>query len=226
MKKIILFLCLALISSAAMAAEIKTEISVQETSDTKNKSEEIVRETSLTATETKDAVANETTVTETVTEESMETKTTTENGKTETETVTATETETEETVATTTPKKPVSCSDSVVTINEVNAPIYRATFTSAINDKEPADELKDASSENENIFLFTEIRDFNCGVIKHTWLKDDKEIYSRSFSINSDRYRLWTSVKTAHYEKGETITVIVSDGNLDKEIKRYSITVK
>ena len=125
------------------------------------------------------------------------------------------------------PKKEVKKAEKCqVTTADVPNPISRASFATKVEDREPVDTIKAVDENVDNIVLFTEIKNFKCGVIKHTWYNGDVEVYSQSFNITYPRYRTWTSSRPMHYEKGDTAKVVVSDGITGDEIATYTIKVK
>ncbi|MCC6207050.1 MAG: DUF2914 domain-containing protein [Gammaproteobacteria bacterium] len=90
--------------------------------------------------------------------------------------------------------------------------VTRAQFTTAIDAREPVDELTEASAANTNkVYFFTELRDLEGQAITHRWTYNGNTMAEVSFTPGSARWRVWSS-KELLPEWAGTWTVAVVDG--------------
>jgi hypothetical protein len=71
--------------------------------------------------------------------------------------------------------------------------VARAQFTSAINDREPADVLTSLNNDQTRIYYFTELKGFEGQKVTHRWEHDGKVMHEQAFEVSSPRYRTYTS---------------------------------
>lgn len=74
--------------------------------------------------------------------------------------------------------------------------VARATFTSAIEDREPVDRLVRLESESESepghVYFFTELRDMTGQIARHRWQYNDQIVAEKTFEIKGPRWRVWS----------------------------------
>ena len=71
--------------------------------------------------------------------------------------------------------------------------VYRSAFTTAIQDREPVDEL-DALTNNVNkLYFFTDLRGLTGQEITHQWWHEDELIAEVHFRVGGPRWRVWSS---------------------------------
>ena len=87
-----------------------------------------------------------------------------------------------------------------------------ATFTSKVKWRNPIDELKSVSYKRGKVSFFTRIQNMNGRLITHTWYYEGKEMFSKTFKIKSQSWRVWTN-KTITKNFIGLWTVIVKDDN-------------
>jgi len=73
------------------------------------------------------------------------------------------------------------------------ASVARASFTSAIQDREPTDTLTSLSNDKTRLYYFTEIRDGAGQKITHRWEYNGKVMSEMSFDVGSSRWRVFSS---------------------------------
>lgn len=154
------------------------------------------------------------------TEEPTKTEdTTVTNSPEETDSTAATNTEaTEDNTATKSTTKETPKTDK-----NTNRRIARAQFTTAIADREPTDNIVMFTNNNEKIYFFTELINFNGQNIKHRWEYEGKEMAVVSFKVNGSRWRIHSSKNIKPEWKG-TWSVIVYDED-DRPLKVTSFEV-
>lgn len=88
----------------------------------------------------------------------------------------------------------------------------RAQFTTAVNAREPADDLAEASAASvTKIYFFTELRDLDGQTVTHRWTHNGATMSEVSLKVDSARWRVWSSKELLPGWTG-TWTVAVVDG--------------
>ena len=73
--------------------------------------------------------------------------------------------------------------------------IKRATFTTAVVDREPTDDIDSLSTAADQIFFFTEVVGMQGKQITHRWIYGDKVMAEVPFEIGGQRWRVYSSKK-------------------------------
>ena len=98
--------------------------------------------------------------------------------------------------------------------NIAEGEITRALFTSAVQNREPIDQLNILSELISEAFFFTEFRNFEGRTLTHQWLHNNKVSHSIPFLIKGKRWRVFSSKAFTSGAKQEgTWTVKVLDEN-------------
>ena len=85
-------------------------------------------------------------------------------------------------------------SATFITANVYAGEVSRAMFTTSIQDREPVMAVDSVSSNAfKSISFFTELNDFQGHNITHQWIFDDTVMFEKSFEVNGERWRVWTS---------------------------------
>ena len=71
--------------------------------------------------------------------------------------------------------------------------VTRAALTSAVENREPTDNLQNASTEQNQLYFFTELRDMSGQTAKHRWEFDGKVMAEVEFNVKGPRWRVWSS---------------------------------
>jgi len=79
------------------------------------------------------------------------------------------------------------------TLAQAETGVYRSTFTTAIENKEPVSELDVISSDTPKVYFFTELRGLNGHTVTHRWEYSGETMAEVSFEIGGDRWRTWSS---------------------------------
>ena len=94
----------------------------------------------------------------------------------------------------------------------IKGTVARATFSSAIEDREPVDKLTEGS--NNKIYYFTELRDMAGQQVTHRWEHKGQVMAEVPFEIRGDRWRVYSSKRIQPEWNGEwKASVIGSDGS-------------
>lgn len=71
--------------------------------------------------------------------------------------------------------------------------VARAAFTTAIDDREPIDEVSTLDTDASKVYYFTEIKGLKGQTITHRWEQNGEVQATVSFDIGGDRWRIWSS---------------------------------
>jgi Protein of unknown function (DUF2914) len=71
--------------------------------------------------------------------------------------------------------------------------VSRSAFTTAIENKEPASELKTISNNVGSVYFFTELTGLDGHTITHRWEYKSKIMAEIPFNIGANRWRTWSS---------------------------------
>jgi len=110
---------------------------------------------------------------------------------------------------------------SPVTITD--ADIVRAQFTSAIQQKEPTDNVVLLSNNNEQIYFFTEIKNYNGGKITHRWEYQGTVMAEVSFDIGGPRWRIHSSKKLKPHWTGIWSVIVLDETGSPLKISSFEV---
>lgn len=71
--------------------------------------------------------------------------------------------------------------------------VVRSAFTSSVENREPTDSLEIVSSEQNQLYFFTELRDMSGQTARHRWEFDGKVMAEVEFNVKGPRWRVWSS---------------------------------
>jgi len=74
-----------------------------------------------------------------------------------------------------------------------HGPVARAVFTTAIQQAEPVDSIRELHGDAEQVFLFTELRDMTGQVVVHTWEHKGSVVARMQFHVEQPNARLWSA---------------------------------
>ncbi len=88
--------------------------------------------------------------------------------------------------------------------------VTRGQFTSAIVDREPADEITFITpSEETSVYYFTELNNMQNTTVKHVWSKNGTVVYEMPITVNGPRWRTNSSMRTIQFQPGDVVKVDV-----------------
>ena len=109
---------------------------------------------------------------------------------------------------------------SLIATGAYSGEVSRAVFTTSIEDREPVIAVDSISSSAfSSISFFTELNDLQGHNITHQWIFNDKVMFEKSFEVNGDRWRVWTS-KTFLPGWNGTWTVKVLDDDRSEMVSK------
>ncbi len=78
--------------------------------------------------------------------------------------------------------------------NVLAGSVSRASFSIGIEDREPVLSVDSISAESYNsISFFTELMGMEGHTITHQWMFGGKVMFEKTFEVNGERWRVWTS---------------------------------
>ncbi|MGD8484799.1 MAG: DUF2914 domain-containing protein [Thioalkalispiraceae bacterium] len=90
-----------------------------------------------------------------------------------------------------------------------NSQIYRAVFSTAIQEREPVDQVLVLTNRHNRIFFHTDLRHFENQKIIHRWEYEGRVVSSKAFEVKGPRWRVYSS-KTLNPEQLGTWRVMVT----------------
>lgn len=90
------------------------------------------------------------------------------------------------------------------------AEVARAQFTTAVEDREPVDDVRQLGTEQDSVSFFTELRNLEGRTVTHRWVFDRATVATVEFEVGGPRWRVW-STKDLVPDRTGTWTVLVVD---------------
>jgi len=112
---------------------------------------------------------------------------------------------------------------AVSALTPAMADISRAAFTTAIEGREPVDQLTQLGNDKTGVYFFTEITGMSGHTITHRWEFGGETRFEISFSVGADRWRVWSNKVMAPEMTGEWKVVVLDEAGfiLRTEILNY-----
>lgn len=93
--------------------------------------------------------------------------------------------------------------------------VARGQFTTAIVDREPADQVSSVASDVGTVYFFTELRDFDGQTVVHRWSHDGEVMAEVTFDVGGPRWRVWSSKNlVADWTGNWKVDVVAADGSV------------
>ena len=90
--------------------------------------------------------------------------------------------------------------------------VVRAVFTTAVADREPADQITSLKNDVQQVYFYTELKDLEGQTVTHKWEYAGEVKAEVRFDVKAPRWRVWSSKKLDPSWTGEW-TVSVVDGS-------------
>lgn len=71
--------------------------------------------------------------------------------------------------------------------------VVRSTFTTAIEDREPVNDMKTITNNEGKVFYYTELRDMSGQTATHRWEYNGEVKAEVKFNVGGPRWRVWSS---------------------------------
>jgi len=99
--------------------------------------------------------------------------------------------------------------------------VVRSTITTAVENREPTDSLESASTEQNQLYFFTELRDMSGQTARHRWEHNGKVMAEVEFDVKGPRWRVWSSKSFVPNWTGDwKVSVVNGAGDVISE-KRF-----
>ena len=93
--------------------------------------------------------------------------------------------------------------------------VVRSVFTTAIDNREPVDQVGQLTNDNTAVKFFTEVRGMEGHAITHRWEKEGEVKAEVTFNVGGNRWRVWSSKNLQPEWLGNwQVSVIDEGGNL------------
>lgn len=93
--------------------------------------------------------------------------------------------------------------------------VSRSSFTTAIQDREPVDQVGQLTNDNAIVYFFTEISGLEGQTITHKWEHGGEVKAEVSFDVGGNRWRVWSSKNLQPNWLGDwTVSVVDAGGNV------------
>jgi hypothetical protein len=90
-----------------------------------------------------------------------------------------------------------------------------AQFTTAIENREPIDQVTFVSNDVEVVFFYTDLRNLEGQTISHRWLHNGIVVANVAFDVGGPRWRVWSSKKMLPDLIGDwTVEIVTADGEV------------
>ena len=90
--------------------------------------------------------------------------------------------------------------------------VARSAFTTAIQDREPVDQIGQLSNDVTRVYFFTEVTGMKGYTITHRWEQGGEVRAEVSFNIGGDRWRVYSSKNLQPHWLGEWQVSVVDEG--------------
>jgi hypothetical protein len=95
------------------------------------------------------------------------------------------------------------------------ARVALAQFTTAIENREPIDQVAFVSNEVEKVFFYTDLRGLEGQTISHRWLYNGTVMAHVPFEVRGPRWRVWSSKKLIPDLIGDwTVEIVTAEGEV------------
>jgi hypothetical protein len=89
-------------------------------------------------------------------------------------------------------------------------PSVMAQFTTAIENREPVDQVTFVSNDVKTIYFYSDLRGFEGQTVTHRWLHDGETRAEVEFEVGGPRWRVWSSKDLLEDWIGDWTVEIVS----------------
>jgi hypothetical protein len=111
------------------------------------------------------------------------------------------------------PAAPAPAAQSAGPEGEEFGEVVRASFATAVEGREPVDQVTTLGSDHDHVFFFTELQGFEGRTLEHVWERDGAEMARVSFYVGGPRWRFYSSKKLDPEWTGEwSVTVVDESG--------------
>lgn len=110
------------------------------------------------------------------------------------------------------PASPAASTASATPTAAATASVAQAQFTTAVNNRVPADNITSLDNSHNQVFFFTALKDAAGQTITHRWQYNGQTMAEVKFEPKANHWRVWSSKMLMPSQTG-TWTVEVLDGS-------------
>ncbi len=105
--------------------------------------------------------------------------------------------------------------------------VVRSVFTSAVEDREPTDSIKELNTNSDKVIYYTELRDMAGQTAKHRWEYNGEVMAEVEFNVGGSRWRVWSSKSFVPGWTGEWKVSVLNGANevISEDILNYTQSV-
>jgi hypothetical protein len=100
--------------------------------------------------------------------------------------------------------------------------VARSGFATTIDNREPADNISALANDNHKIYYFTEIKGMSGHTVKHRWEWNGQVMAEVPFTINGDRWRVFSSKNLDPSWIGEWKASVVDENGNTLSVNTFS----
>jgi hypothetical protein len=94
-------------------------------------------------------------------------------------------------------------------------PVGLAQFTTAVENREPIDQVSFLDNQIDKVFFYSELRGMDGQTIHHRWLYSGEVMANVKFEIGGPRWRVWSSKDLQPDWIGDwTVEIVAADGQV------------
>lgn len=86
-----------------------------------------------------------------------------------------------------------STPEDPATLEATALPSVLAQFTTAVENREPVDQVTFVPNDVRKIYLFSDLRRLGSQTVTHRWIYDGKTVAEVPFEVRGPRWRVWSS---------------------------------
>ena len=100
-------------------------------------------------------------------------------------------------------------------VSAVERPSALAQFTTAVENREPIDQVTFVPHKTQTITFFSDLRGLQGTTVRHRWVYDGKTMAEVDFGIRGPRWRVWSSQNLVAEWTGDwTVEIVTETGEV------------
>jgi len=102
--------------------------------------------------------------------------------------------------------------------------VKRAQFCTAVQEREPVDELTTLAAPAERVFFFTELVGLAGKTVTHKWSLDGQSMSELAIPVGGDRWRCWSTKSLGGTSAGTWKVTVVDDAGTTLAEKSLTVS--
>ena len=101
------------------------------------------------------------------------------------------------------------------TVDATKVPSVLAQFTTAVENREPVDQVTFVSNDVRKIFFYSDLREMAGQTVTHRWIYDGEIVSQVPFEVRGPRWRVWSSKELFEDWIGDwTVEIVGGNGEV------------